>query len=230
MATSVTTASGAAVTESKQAPPLAWLIQWVKGHKQAAAAIGVFVGLGVILVVWNLLSSRTAERNASARLEQARLAVDSKNYPLAASELSQIIENYAGTRAAQQGALELAHVRLLQGQSQQAIEVLKKVAPGMARPFRAHALGLLGAAYENAAHPKEAAEAYQQAADAAEFPFLRAQFLSDAGRAWVAAGDTAKALEAYRTIATKLDSTSVATEAKVRIGELTRGAAAAAAK
>ena len=146
------------------------------------------------------------------------------------SRNERLLKTYAGTRAAQQGALELAHVRLLQGQSQQAIEVLKKVAPGMARPFRAHALGLLGAAYENAAHPKEAAEAYEQAADAAEFPFLRAQFLSDAGRVWVVAGDTAKALEAYRTIATKLDSTSVATEAKVRIGELTRGAAAAAAK
>jgi len=230
MATSVTTARGAAVTESKQAPPLAWLIQWVKGHKQAAAAIGVFVGLGVILVVWNLLSSRTAERNASARLEQARLAVDSKNYPLAASELSQVIENYAGTRAAQQGALELAHVRLLQGQSQQAIEVLKKLAPGMDLAYRAQALGLLGAAYENAAQPKEAAEAYQRAADAAEFPFLRAQLLSDAGRAWAASGDTTRALQAYRTITAKLDSTTAATEAEVRIGELTRGAPAKASK
>ena len=230
MATSVKTARDAPVTGSRESPALAGLLRWVKGHKQAAASIGVALALGVILLVWNLLSSRTAERNASARLEQARLAVDSKNYPLAASELSQVIENYAGTRAAQQGALELAHVRLLQGQSQQAIEVLKKSAPNMDPAFRAQALGLLGAAYENAARPKEAAEAYQRAADAAEFPFLRAQLLSDAGRAWAASGDTTRALQAYRTITAKLDSTTAATEAEVRIGELTRGAATKASK
>ena len=57
-------------------------------------------------------------------------------------------------------------------------------------------------------------------------PFLRAQFLSDAGRSWVAAGDTAKALAAYREIVTKLDSAGTVVEAKVRIGELTRGAGA----
>ena len=57
-------------------------------------------------------------------------------------------------------------------------------------------------------------------------PFLRAQFLSDAGRAWTAAGDTAKAVATYQEIVTKLDSTSTLVEAKVRLGELTRGAIA----
>ena len=48
-------------------------------------------------------------------------------------------------------------------------------------------------------------------------------FLSDAGRAWTTAGDTAKAVAAYREIVTKLDSTNTVMEAKVRLGELTRG-------
>jgi len=52
---------------------------------------------------------------------------------------------------------------------------------------------------------------------------LRAQFLSDAGRAWVAAGDTTRALAAYRAISEGADSSGAAIEAKVRIGELTRG-------
>jgi hypothetical protein len=39
----------------------------------------------------------------------------------------------------------------------------------------------------------------------------------------MAAGDTAKALTAYRTIVARLDSTSAAGEAKVRLGELTKG-------
>src|SRR5437667_263508 len=74
-----------------------------------------------------------------------------------------------------------------------------------------------------ALRPKDAATAYEAAAAAALYPFLRAQFLSDAGRARLAAGDTAQALAAYRTITEKLDSTSAAGEAKVRVGELTKG-------
>ena len=58
----------------------------------------------------------------------------------------------------------------------------------------------------------------------AEFAFLKAQYLSDAGRCWTAAGDTTKALADYRTIVSGMDSTLAIPEAKVRIGELTRGA------
>src|SRR5213076_1294625 len=174
-----------------------------------------------VLFVWNLWTTRTAERAAGARLEQARLAVDSKNFRLAASELSQLVANYSGTHAAQQATILLAQVHLGQGQNQLAIDVLKRFGPDAERAYRAQAYGLLGAAYENVAHPKEAAEAYGRAAEAARFPFLRAQFLSDAGRAWLAGGDTTHALAVYRAIA-KADTTGAATEAKVRIGELTR--------
>src|SRR5438046_9878427 len=103
--------------------------------------------------------------------------------------------------------------------------MLKPFAPSADRVYGAQAYGLWGAAYENVAHPKEAAEAYQRAADAARFPFLRAQFLSDAGRAWVAAGDTVRALAAYRAVTEGADSSGAAIEAKRGIGEQTRGAA-----
>src|SRR2546430_10371191 len=70
------------------------LVQWAKGHRQATAYLGIVVGVGAVLFVWNLWTTRTAERAAGARLEQARLAVDSKNFRLAASELSQLVANY----------------------------------------------------------------------------------------------------------------------------------------
>jgi predicted negative regulator of RcsB-dependent stress response len=223
MATSVTTAAGqpAAVAGPKR---LNRLVEWVKSHKQATTYIVSVVGIGAVLFVWNLWSTRTAERSAGARLEQARLAVDSRNLALAASELSQLVENYAGTHAAEEGTILLAQTRIGQGQNQVAIELLKRFAPEASRAYRAQAYGLLGGAYENVAHPKDAAEAYQHAADAAQFPFLRAQYLSDAGRAWVAAGDTARAVAAYRTIVTLPDTVGPAVEAKVRLGELTREA------
>jgi len=227
MATTVTSTGQPAATEANA---LSWLTEWIKGHRQAATYAGVVLVLAAGLFGWNLLSTKTAERNAGSQLTQGRLALESKNYPLAASVLAQVVENYAGTHAAQEGTILLAQVRLAQGQTQQAIDVLQRYAPKADKDFRAQANGLLGAAFENALKPKDAAPAYERAAAAAQFPFLRAQFLSDAGRAWIAAGDTAKALAAYRTIAQQLDSTSAAGEAKVRIGELTKGAAASVAK
>src|SRR2546428_737999 len=128
------------------------------------------------------------------------------------------------TAGAQEGTILLAQVRLAQGQNQLAIDLLKRFAPDAGKAYQAQAYGLLGAAYENAARPKDAAEAYQRAAETARLPFLRSQFLSDAGRAWVAAGDTSRALAAYRAILQGSDTAGAAGEAKVRIGELTRGA------
>lgn len=173
---------------------------------------------------WNFVSTRQSERVASQQLSSARFAFESKNYALAASELSRIAENYSGSRSADEASILLAQTRLAQGQSQQAIDVLKQFAPKASADYRAQAYGLLGAAYENVGHPKEAAEAYEQAARNGRLPFERAQFLSDAGRAWLAARDTGRAVAAYQEIVSKLDSTGSAFEAKVRLGELQTGA------
>jgi len=202
---------------------LARAIAWIKAHRQFSLWVAVVLVVGGGLLWWNALSTRQSEQNAGRALSSARLAFESRNFPLASSELSRIIANYSGTHAAQEANLLLAQVRLAQGQNQSTIDLLRRFAPDAGREFRAQAYGLLGGAYENVAHPKEAAAAYQLAAEAASMPFLRAQFLSDAGRAWTTAGDTAKAVAAYREIVTKLDSTNSVMEAKVRLGELTRG-------
>lgn len=175
------------------------------------------------LIAWNRLSTRQSERIASQQLSSARFALESKNYALAASELSRIAENYSGSRSADEASILLAQTRLAQGQSQQAIDVLKQFAPKASADYRSQAYGLLGAAYENVGHPKEAADAYELAAKDGRMPFERAQFLSDAGRAWLAARDTGRAVAAYQEIVSKLDSTGSAFEAKVRLGELLVG-------
>ncbi len=222
MATSVRTAGTAAATPEN--PVLAAVTAWIKGHKQAVSWIVTLMVVGAGLGGWSLMSSRQTEARAARDLVGARLAFESRNYPLAGSELSRIAENYSGTRAAEEATLLLGQVRIEQGQSQLAVQQLAKFAPAASRQYKAQAFGLLGAAYENLGRPREAADAYEAAGKASGMPFLRAQYLSDAGRAWVAAGDTSKALAAYREIVTKLDSTSTVVEAKVRIGELTKGA------
>ena len=226
MATSAPAARGAAAQRPPDdAPALTWLITWIKGHRQLTGVIAAVGVVGGGLLWWNAISRSRTEAMASERLAQARLAFDSRNYPLAGSELSQIVENYSGMRAAQEAELLLAQVRILQGQGQQAIDLLKRFAPSAGADFRAQAYGLLGAAYENAGQFREGAEACQLAARHATYAFLKVQYLSDAGRAWVAAGDTTKALGVYRTIVSEKDSTLPVSEAWARIGELTKGAA-----
>ena len=207
-------------------PALGWLVGWIKGHRQLAATIGALIVIGGVLGWWSAASRNRVEAAADQRLGQARLAFESRNYPLAASELSQIVENESGTRSAAQANLLLAQVRLYQGQNQQAIDLLKRVTPALGRDFQSQGYSLLGAAYENNKQWKDAAAAYEDAARVARFPFLKAQSLSDAGRVWVAAGDTSRAVAAYRTIISGMDSTVTRGEAKVRIGELTRGSVA----
>ncbi len=196
------------------------LVAWIVRHRKP-----VSWGAGILVLAagffgWNILSTRQSERIASQELSSARFALESKNYALAASELSRIAENYSGSRSAGEAWILLAQTRLAQGQNQQAIDVLKKFAREASTDYRAQAYGLLGGAYENVEHPKEAAEAYEEAAKVARMPFERAQYLSDAGRAWVAARDTVRGIADYREIVAKLDSTGSAFEARVRLGEL----------
>ena len=198
-------------------------LEWTKTHPQITSWTVAAVLVGVGLFIWTSSSTRRSEAIAGRQLQAARYAFDNQNLPLAASELARITENYSGTNAASEGRLLLAQVRLLQGQSQQAVDMLREFAPRASAAFRSQAYGLLGAAYENLSKPKEAAEAYQAGAEGARMDFLKAQMLSDAGRAWAAAGDTVKAIAAYRRILNDLPKEVAVTEARVRLGELTKG-------
>ena len=89
--------------------------------------------------------------------------------------------------------------------------------------YAAQTQALLGVALENTRKPAEAAAAYRAAVDAAELDYLKAQYLLDAGRAWMAAGKPDEAAKAYREIIAKYDKTAALTEAKVRLAEATKG-------
>src|SRR5712672_1423973 len=196
---------------------------WVKAHRQLGSWIGSIVVVGAGLFLWTLSTQRRTEEIASRDLQGARFAFENQNLPLAASELAKVIANYAATNAAAEARILLANVRLLEKQPQQAVTVLKDFAPGAAEAYRAQAYGLLGAAYEDMGQPRQAGEAYENGSAAARLDFLKAQMLSDAGRAWTNAGDTTRAVTDYRRIVKEFAKEGMATEAKVRLGELTKG-------
>src|SRR5207247_4668110 len=200
-------------------------VAWVKRHKQLSSWIGAVIVIAAVLFVWQLSTKRRAEEIASRELQGARFAFENQNLPLAASELAKVIANYAETNAAAEARILLANVRLLEKQPQQAVTVLKDFAPGAPQAYRAQAYGLLGAAYEDMGKPRDAGESYENASAAARLDFLKAQMLSDAGRAWTNAADTTRAVADYRRIVTEFAKEGMAAEAKVRLSELTKGTA-----
>jgi len=209
-----------------QRPPFTGrLVDWFKAHKQLTSWLGTILIVGAGLFVWTLSTKRRTEEIASRDLQGARFAFENQNYPLAASELAKVIADYSGTNAAAEARILLANARLLEKQPQQAVTVLKDFAPGAPQAYRAQAYGLLGAAYEDMGKPRDAGEAYENGSAAARLDFLKAQMLSDAGRAWRNAGDTTRAAAAYRRIVTEFGKEGIAGEAKVRLGELTKGTA-----
>ena len=215
-----------AVVPGEQRPSFSARVgAWLSAHRQVAYWVGGIIVVAAGLFLWNLSAKRRSEEVASRALQAARFAYENQNLPFAASELAKVIADYDGTNAAEEARLVLANVRLLQGQPNQAITVLKDYAPRAGASFRAQAYGLLGAANENLGRFRDAGEAYEDGAAAARLDFLKAQGLADAGRAWTAAGDTAKAIAVYRRIVKEFEKQPAAGEAKVRLGELTKGTA-----
>ena len=218
-------AAGGARTPPVAAPSAGErLLGWIGRHRQASSYAGGAIVLGALLFVWNITATRRSEAEARATLGSARVAYESRNLGLAQSELARVRENFAGTKAAEEATLLLAQVRLLQGQADQGLQLLQDFAPGASREYRAQAYGLLAAALENAGKPVDAAQAYERAAEAAPLAFMQAQNLSDAARAWVVAGDTARGVTTYRRIVKEYESSAVGPEAAIRLGELTKGA------
>ena len=222
----VSSAGAPAVAPGAQRPSASdRLVGWFKAHRTITSWIIGIVVVGAGIYIWQLSTNRRLEEVASRDLQGARFAFDNQNYPLAVNELTKVIANYSGTNAAAEAKILMANARMQQNQPQQAVTVLKDFAPGAPQAYRAQAYGLLGAAYENLGQPRAAAEAYENGSAAARLDFLKAQMLSDAGRAWTTAGETAKAVAAYRRILKEFAKEGIAGEAKVRLGDLTKGTA-----
>jgi tetratricopeptide (TPR) repeat protein len=218
MATTVEPKSREAATAPVEGPP------WYERHQRA-----LLIALGVIalaaIVTWFILASgKRKEQFAARSLNQARAAAEAGNLPLASSELQRLITTYKRTDAALEAVITLNQVRMINGQSELAAVGLREFVAGKPpAQYLAPAYGLLGAALENSKRWAEAGEAYMQASNSAEVPYLKANYLIDAGRAYREAGRSAEATRAYRTVLEKYSDSPSFTEAQVRLAELTAG-------
>ena len=215
--TAVETSPTKAVAVDEELDLQDWIARY--GRK---TAIGAGIAVVVAAVVFLFLSSaKRKEAFASQELLQARNSAEAGNLPLAASDLSRLIERFGGTRSADEAVILLNQIRLVQGQRDVAINALQQFVGGShPAEIKASAYGLLGAGLEDNGKPKDAGDAYRQASNSARLDFLKAQYLLDAGRAFTAANDSAGAKSAYSEILDKFGRLDQAAEARVRMAEI----------
>jgi len=200
------------------------LVAWAKRNMRliyAAVAVVVIVAAGAWLVV---ATQQRKEQAGQEALTDARNTLDSQNLPAAAAAFQNVIQTYSGTQAATEATLMLNQLRMVNGQNELAVVGLKEfLASNPDRHYAVPAEGLLGAALENVERPGEAADAYQRAADQAGVDYLTAQYLIDAARAYVAAGQKDQAVQALQRVLDDYSDTPSITEAKVRLAEIEPG-------
>ncbi|HXE58276.1 MAG TPA: tetratricopeptide repeat protein [Gemmatimonadales bacterium] len=212
------------MTEETTGPlpkPLKRLLPTRERQLAALAALLVLIALGVLFAV---VGGRRKEAYAARALEQARATAEAGNLPLASSQFQRLIQGYGDTDAGQEAVLALNQIRMINGQSELAVVGLREFLADDPDPeFAAPANGLLAAALENAGKPAEAAQAYVQASETANLPYLKAEYLVEAARAYEAAGQRDQAVGILRRVVKEFEKTPVLTEAQVRLAELTGG-------
>lgn len=221
MATIVEPITPQETTATTSTPPAA------RTRMPSQRTLAIIVGVVAVLALgaWMLVTSgQRKEEFANRALLQARSMAEQGNLPLAATEFQKIVDTYRGTDAARDALLSLNQVRLINGQAELAAVSLREfIASNPAPEYAAPAHGMLAAALENAGRSADAAASYRQAYAAAPVAYLKAEYLVDAGRAYLNAGMPAEAEQAYRTVVDDYATAAGATEAKVRLAELTAG-------
>lgn len=213
-----------AKSREQTSPPAAPAIPWYQARQRQIVAALVVLAAAVIVGWFVLDSAKRKEEFAARSLNQARAAAEAGNLPLASSELQRLITTYKGTDAASEAVVTLNQVRMVNGQSELAAVGLKEyLATKPPAKVAAPANGLLGAALENSKQWADAGNAYLQASNAADVPYLKATYLVDAGRAFRQGGKVEEAKRAYRTVVEKYPDSPSFTEAEVRLAEMTDG-------
>lgn len=189
-----------------------------KSREITIGAIVVVAAAGGIWL-WRESEQKKSER-ADAALNAASNAFYSGNLALAETDLTKVVERYAGTTAGTEASMMLAQTLYATQKYDDGIKVLIAAqSTGSGTPFGAAIEGLIATGNLDAKKYDEAIKHYLAAADKAQFPADKDMFRADAARAMMVAGKKDDAKKIWAELASKLDSPNLG-EAKIRLGEL----------
>ena len=195
------------------------LTEWAMLHKREVTWAVIALAV-IILGLWYYERSQTLRaQRAETQYFQARQAAATGNVLLATSDLQKVATRYDGTRAGAQAALTAAQLMYDQKKYKEGIAALGKAEGKAPDDFKASIHVLEASGYEELKDFMSAAAQYTLAATATRFPADKAQYQAAAARDYMAAGKTAEAKAIWTELA-KDDTGPMASEAKVRLGEV----------
>jgi predicted negative regulator of RcsB-dependent stress response len=196
-------------------------LDWFRINSRIVTIAAVIVAAAAFGFWFYNRSAVLKAENADRKLLGAKQSLGSGNLPLAQSDLKKVADQYPSTSAGVEAGMLLAQVKLEGADYQGAVTTLKELAAKHeSGPYATPLRSLLGDAYSQLGKYAEAAAEYNRAALATQAPNERALLLAKIGRVEAAAGNAAKAREAWESLANQNDNAVLAAEARVRLGEL----------
>jgi len=196
-------------------------IDWTRINARALAAGAAIVVVAAAGYWFYMRSKEIRAANAERALSQAKQSMSAGNLALAQSDLQKVYSQWGSTSAGVEAAMLLSQIDFDAGKYQDGISRLEKAAgTGAASPSQSTLESLEGDGYAQMGKMADAAKAYQRAADATVFQTDKAFQRAKAARAYQAAGDTANARAIWTALLTDPASQMMASEARIRLGEL----------
>jgi predicted negative regulator of RcsB-dependent stress response len=202
-------------------------LDWTRINSKALTAGAVVVLIAAAGYWFYLRSREITASNAQRALLTAKQSMAAGNAALAQSDLQKVYAKYGSTTAGVEAALLLAQLDYDSGKIQDGISMLRKVSgSSAASELESTVRSLEGDGYAQTGKLADAAKQYEAAAAAASgLPTENAFYRAKAARTYQSAGDTAKARQIWTSLESDPKSQAMASEARVRLGELTTAAA-----
>jgi len=167
----------------------------------------IYMGLGAILLVVVLLfvnarAKKSSESSASVELSRATRAYESGDYKNAITQLSNLVENYGGTRSGILSLLYLANSFYQNGDTENAIKNYKEFYSKFSgdEHLLASAMGGIAACLEQEKKYREAAEQYEKIVHKYPKAVQAPYFLLRSGRCFTLANDNGKAKQQFEKL------------------------------
>jgi predicted negative regulator of RcsB-dependent stress response len=198
------------------------LIDWTRINARALTMGAAIVAIAAAGYWFYMRSKEIQAGNAEKALLQAKQSLTAGNLALAQSDLQKVFSRYGSTAAGVEAAMLLSQMDFDAGKYQDGISRLEKAAGTSAAARNEPTIrSLEGDGYAQMGKLAEAGKAYESAADASNFENEKSFIRAKAARTYQAAGDTAKARSIWTSLLNNPKAQSMASEARVRLGELT---------
>jgi predicted negative regulator of RcsB-dependent stress response len=185
-------------------------------RKQISVTAIVLATVAAAAFLWQASNARKSAQADKAFYDVTELVA--QRNPKAPDDLAKVAKRYNGTAGGIQASLLLAQSKFDAGKFDDGQKVLDEISsPGV---FASGIESLRAAGYESQQKFDKAAEHYLLAIAKAQLSGEKDFLKGEAARALVAAGKKAEARKLWEELAGKFDS-PMASEAKVRLGELT---------